>query len=195
MSWRHWAFISYVQSNSDSYKWVHGRFIPALRKRLVHEHGWPLDERPELLWVDTAPGNVPGGSPVSAAVATALRESCVVVPVLTGAYFQRPWCRFELYNAVKRQEAGGPPVCPVWASDGDHFEDWAEDMKRHDLRYLFDNNRFINSTRVTLNEIAKEIHNRKEQFDGPDLSWPELTAPPAAQPRTSPSRVILEVSR
>jgi TIR domain len=86
--YNHDVFISFpgVQPQAD---WMRKLFVPTFRGELINAFpGWP----PRIFFMNT---EAQIGTPLAAAIKDALQTSCVLVPVLSYPYFQRPWCVAE----------------------------------------------------------------------------------------------------
>jgi hypothetical protein len=120
------VFLSY--SREDPVKmWVNTHFHPNLGSWLSESLG-----RKAVVFLDSTSATT-GFWPDN--VKEALLRSCILVPVLSPRYFQRPWCLAEWNTMLRRaNQSRLTLVCPVWFFDGDRFPPQAHDLGYCDLR-------------------------------------------------------------
>ncbi len=116
MIFRHHAFISYAWADNEVFTegepgWVE-TFRDRLGKLLLRE--LPRDLRGDDIWIDYE--QMRGIQQVSAAIRTELESSRLLVPILSKAWLDSPWCRQELELFLDRHGADSGRIFPVWMS-------------------------------------------------------------------------------
>lgn len=125
MAYRYDVFISYTWRVRRAQAWVRGVLAPPLLDYLELESRVPssrvfLDER-----------EVRPGIEVEPAIHDALRDSKVLLAVLSPQYFESGWCLTEFRTMLERQRRTGHQcIYPLRVWDGDHYDD---DARRLDL--------------------------------------------------------------
>jgi hypothetical protein len=99
------VFISYRHAHSN---WVHNELLPILEAIPRH------DGQPLRVFLDR--DGIRLGADFTARLATVIDESRIFLAVLSPDYFDRdkPYCRWELQNALQREPLGMMAVIPLW---------------------------------------------------------------------------------
>lgn len=116
MTYRHHAFVSYAWADNDALTegepgWVE-TFRDRLGKLLRRELTRAL--RADDIWIDYE--QMRGNQEISAAIRAELESSRLLVPILSKAWLDSPWCRQELEIFLDRHGPDSERIFPVWMS-------------------------------------------------------------------------------
>lgn len=116
LTYRHNAFISYAWADNVPFSqgalgWV-DTFVDRLRKHLGRE--LPRELRRADIWLDYE--QMRGHHDISEAIRAELESSRLLVPFISKAYLDSPWCRQELEIFLHRHGPNSGRIFPVWIS-------------------------------------------------------------------------------
>lgn len=126
------AFVSYSHSRLIK-PWVLGYVVPHLQDWLQQQRGG----EPARVFVDKE--EITPGQRWPQRVRDALLASKCLVPVLSGDYFFKPWCKSEWQNFVDREDllhldiTSGSLIVPIIHNDGEHFPPRAREYQPLDF--------------------------------------------------------------
>lgn len=116
MGYRYDVFVSYTWRVRRAQQWVRHVLHPPLTEFLALNSGIPSD-RVFLDDRETRPG-----MEVETTVHEALRDSRVLLAVLSPQYFESGWCLTEFHTMLDRQRATGKRlIYPLGVWDGDKY--------------------------------------------------------------------------
>lgn len=186
VSYKYAAFVSYSRSKGNVCGWVRNHFHPLLEKCLQDEIGTAhvyIDEQLEEQVGKQWPQQL----------ATALGASCLLVPVLSGPYFESEWCMAEWETMAKREEVAQAQglIYPVVYSDttGEESMQYVNDRQLHTglQKYALPTPKYVDSANYEflfegVRQVARNIVDRLDEVPAWSDAWPVLR-PPARAPK------------
>lgn len=186
------VFISYSRFGSAP-KWLMNHFYPKFRDCLADQ----IAPAPRI-FLDK---KMPRGVDWPAELRKALRESKILLAVLTPPYFDSPWCRAELHSMFAREEMLGLAgldqpqglIYPVLYSDSDNFPPEAANLRRSwwDFKALatpepvFQQSRDWHDFHQKVTELASDLVQLLKQVPEWRADWPLIEPPdPVLRPPT-----------
>jgi hypothetical protein len=172
------VFLSYPR-HEPVRSWVHLHFFPRLREWLTE----CLGEPPSIFFDQD---EMTAGVSWPLRLQQALLRSKILVPVLSAAYFQRPWCLAEWSSMREREKTLGlrtseKPhglILPVVFFDGDSFPEDARSIQHCDLRdWNVNTPGFLHTEAYVhfvkrVQEFARQVHAIFAQVPRWQEGWP-----------------------
>jgi hypothetical protein len=182
------VFVSYSRSAGNVSDWVWNHFYPVLKRCLEDEIG-----KGEI-FIDR---QMDVGIPWPDQLATSLRKSRLLVPVLSAPYFNSAWCTAEWGSMEEREAVSGTQglIFPVVFADGVSFPQQVrnrqlhEEFKNYNVPYpKYQETESYQYFHQEVQNLARLIADRLSQVpawrdDWPVLKPPALSPPPGRLPR------------
>ncbi len=168
MGYRYDVFVSYTWRVPRAQQWVRHVLHPPLTDFLQ------LEARisPDRVFLDER--EVRPGMEIETKVHEALRDSRVLLAVLSPQYFDSGWCLTEFHTMLARQQATGKRVIyPIAVWDGDKYAPEARALGPHNYNAWGTLERGMRRKRWndTVRELAKAIEPLVRASPDHDATW------------------------
>jgi hypothetical protein len=177
MGYAHHVFLSYQHAETIAY-WVRRYFRPHLRE-WIDQALAPYGQQVRIFLDEDG---IEAGDKWRGKIASALRGSCVIVPVLCPTYFNSPHCWAELMTFREREKAlaagGAELILPIVACHGDNFPRDVLDAQYADFTAFvtkstaFEAAADFRAFETRTQQFARAVVGKLQRVPAHDATWP-----------------------